>query len=105
MRLPTGVGIRINSRRCARSMKQDEGDHSDPPSPGPQNEAGDRAPLAAEIERAGDRGTQLRHDARQDDERDPLPDAARGVSARGTSEHGDAGEREQVPMRKNQPGS
>ena len=54
----------------------------------------DRA-LAAKLEGAGDRGRQIGHDAREDDQRGAVADAARGdLLAQPHQEHGAAGERD-----------
>ena len=96
MRLPTWrLGYWISSRRWARSMntmKAIDRDHHDDDR---EDEAGRQRALTAEFERAGDRRRQARDDARQDDQRNAVADAARGdLLAEPHQEHGAAGERD-----------
>ncbi len=60
-----------------------------------EDQPGRQCALAAEFERAGDRGRQLRHDTRQDDQRNAVADAARGdLLTEPHQEHRSAGERD-----------
>ena len=75
--------------------EDDEGDDGDHHHHDDEDQAGRERTLAAEFERAGDRGGKLRDDARHDDQRHAVADAALGdLLAEPHQEHGAAGKRD-----------
>ena len=86
----------LDQQAALRALHEhDEGDDHDRHHQHGQDQAGGQGALTAELESTGDRRRQLRHDARQDDQRDAVADAARRhLLAEPHQEHGATGERD-----------
>ena len=92
------LGI-LNQQPALRPLHEhDEGDHRDCHHQDQDDQPGRERALATEFEGTDDRGGQFRHDAREDDQRDAVADAARGdLLAQPHQKHGAAGERDHGP--------